>query len=125
MRFALFALALFSAVLSVRASTFYARQSLPSCAVPCIENANYDGCSPQDNVCMCHSTVFISTTTACIEAECSGTDLDNAIQYSTAICRSVSVTLTSSIVLTGTWSVIAASETSAAAAAAASATSVA
>ncbi|KZP09227.1 hypothetical protein FIBSPDRAFT_1047496 [Athelia psychrophila] len=115
MQFSMFLIALFSVILSgsASASTFYARQSLPSCAVPCIENANYGTCGQQDNVCMCNDDNFIDTTTACIESTCSGSDLINAEQYSQAICRSVGVTLTSSVILTGTWASIAASETSA------------
>ncbi|KZP18635.1 hypothetical protein FIBSPDRAFT_1046130 [Athelia psychrophila] len=116
MQFPMFLITLFSVLCgSASASTFYARQSLPSCAVPCIENAQYGDCGQQDNVCMCNNSNFIYTTTACIESLCTGSDLTNAEQYSQAICRSVGVTLTSSVILTGTWASIAASETSAAA----------
>lgn len=57
--------------------------------MPCLENANFGNCAHQDNACLCASEPFVSSTTACIESACSGSDLTNAEQYSQDICKSV------------------------------------
>ncbi|KAG6829257.1 hypothetical protein H0H92_005137 [Tricholoma furcatifolium] len=95
MRFTLAATLAF-AVSSVSASII-ARQSIPACADNCLfgSNVDYDGCSETDDVCLCKSQVFVSTSTSCIEAACSGSDLQTALQVSQEICAAVGVTLTS------------------------------
>jgi hypothetical protein len=75
--------------LSTATASLIARQSLPSCAVTCLAKANFGGCSQDDNHCLCANEAFINSTTTCIEAECSGSDLTNAEAYSQAICKSV------------------------------------
>ncbi|KAF7973778.1 hypothetical protein HWV62_14252 [Athelia sp. TMB] len=93
MRFSIALIAL-SAIASASASVF-PRQTLPSCAVPCLQNANFGSCAEDDNVCLCNDQTFITSTTQCIEGACSGSDLTNAEQYSAALCKAVGVTLTS------------------------------
>ncbi|KAF5372590.1 hypothetical protein D9758_005163 [Tetrapyrgos nigripes] len=93
--FTLFALAaaLFS---GASASTLRARQ-IPNCASVCIANADYDGCAPTDNVCLCHSQKFVSSTAECIAGACTGDDLEQANADSRQLCAAVGVTLTSSV----------------------------
>ncbi|KAG6815309.1 hypothetical protein H0H93_010284 [Arthromyces matolae] len=89
-----------TAVLALFASSasagLIARQ-FPSCADDCVmgDNVNYGGCSSTDNVCLCKSETFVSASTACIEAACSGSDLQTALSISRELCASVGVTLTS------------------------------
>ncbi|KAG2340382.1 hypothetical protein BDR05DRAFT_890056 [Suillus weaverae] len=88
MRFAVVVLSLSVAVSSAFA-TLIARQSLPNCAVACLTNANYGNCSSTDNNCLCHSQAFINSTTSCIQASCTGSDLTNAEAASQSLCAAV------------------------------------
>ncbi|KIJ16487.1 hypothetical protein PAXINDRAFT_168597 [Paxillus involutus ATCC 200175] len=90
-----FAVALFAltAVSSV-SSALIARQSLPNCAAPCLANANFDGCSPDDDTCLCHDQTFIDSTTSCIQSSCTGSDLAEAEAFAQSLCLAVGVTLT-------------------------------
>ncbi|KIM82729.1 hypothetical protein PILCRDRAFT_820030 [Piloderma croceum F 1598] len=81
---------------SAATASIYSRQSLPSCALSCMETANYGSCSQQDNACLCRNAQFVSSTTACIQSACDASDLAAAEQYSQALCDAVGVTLTSS-----------------------------
>ncbi|KAF8801214.1 hypothetical protein BYT27DRAFT_7226963 [Phlegmacium glaucopus] len=81
-----------AAVVSTSAS-LVARQSLPDCAASCLLNANLNGCIVSDTHCLCTNQVFVSSTTQCIETSCSGSDLQNALSYSQALCAAVGVTL--------------------------------
>ncbi|KAJ8596835.1 hypothetical protein M405DRAFT_928505 [Rhizopogon salebrosus TDB-379] len=100
MRFPVAVLVLSAAVSSVFAA-LVARQSLPNCAVPCITNADYGNCSSTDDTCLCHSQAFINSTTTCIQASCTGSDLTNAEAASQALCAAVGVTLTTAPASTG------------------------
>ncbi|KZP30868.1 hypothetical protein FIBSPDRAFT_95271 [Athelia psychrophila] len=112
MRFSTVLLTL-SAIASASASV-YPRQSLPSCALPCLANADFGNCGNTDNSCLCKSPAFVNGTTTCIESACSGSDLANAIAYSQALCAAVGVTLTSTPVAASTSASASASATSAA-----------
>ncbi|KJA23974.1 hypothetical protein HYPSUDRAFT_117173, partial [Hypholoma sublateritium FD-334 SS-4] len=60
------------------------------CANSCIADANLGSCtSATDLLCLCTSSAFISSTTTCIEAACTGSDLATALSVSQAICASV------------------------------------
>ena len=63
--------------------------SLPDCAATCLATANLEGCQPNDNKCLCSSSAFVSSTTACIQSACSGSDLTNAEAAAREICDSV------------------------------------
>ncbi|KAL4072177.1 hypothetical protein V8B97DRAFT_1915696 [Scleroderma yunnanense] len=96
MRLAVAFITLSAAFLSANAA-LVARQTLPSCAVTCITNANTGGCASTDDSCLCNNQTFVSTTTSCIESSCSGNDLVEAEQYAQAICAAVGVTLTAPV----------------------------
>ncbi|KAI6112382.1 hypothetical protein EDD17DRAFT_1595822 [Pisolithus thermaeus] len=83
-----------SAALSSVSAGLVSRQSLPSCANPCITNANLGGCSATDDTCLCENQTFINSTTTCIESSCTGNDLQEAEQYAQSLCLAVGVTLT-------------------------------
>ncbi|KIK93680.1 hypothetical protein PAXRUDRAFT_144531 [Paxillus rubicundulus Ve08.2h10] len=90
-----FAVALFALTgVSSVSSALVARQSLPNCAAPCLTNANFDGCSPDDDSCLCHDQVFIDSTTSCIQSSCTGSDLAEAEAFAQSLCLAVGVTLT-------------------------------
>ncbi|KAH9474500.1 hypothetical protein JR316_0012960 [Psilocybe cubensis] len=100
MQFSTFAI-LFGAAATASAtalnSNVFSRQSgLPNCAVPCALNADYDGCSPTDNHCLCTSSKFVDSTTTCVMSSCTGQDLQDALSFSQGVCLKVGVTLTSS-----------------------------
>ncbi|KAG2159469.1 uncharacterized protein EDB93DRAFT_1115887 [Suillus bovinus] len=96
MRFAVVVLPLSVAVSSAFAALL-TRQSLPSCAVPCLTNADFGNCSETDDNCLCHSEAFINSTTSCIQTSCTGSDLTNAEAASQSLCAAVGVTLTSGV----------------------------
>ncbi|KAF8843506.1 hypothetical protein BDN67DRAFT_1066887 [Paxillus ammoniavirescens] len=90
-----FAVALFAlTAVSSASSALVARQSLPNCAAPCLANANFDGCSPDDDSCLCHDQTFINSTTSCIQSSCTGSDLAEAEAFAQSLCLAVGVTLT-------------------------------
>ncbi|KAJ7582076.1 hypothetical protein C8J56DRAFT_243796 [Mycena floridula] len=74
----------------------FQRATLPDCANLCIAKADFDGCNPVDNLCLCKSQKFVSSSTNCIKATCTGSDLTEAISGAIELCASVGVTLTSS-----------------------------
>ncbi|KAG1805482.1 uncharacterized protein BJ212DRAFT_1392088 [Suillus subaureus] len=88
MRFAVVVLALTFAVQSAF-TALLTRQSLPNCAVPCLTNADFGNCSSTDDS-------FVNSTTSCIQASCTGSDLTNANAASQSLCAAVGVTLTAS-----------------------------
>ncbi|KAG6840157.1 hypothetical protein C0991_008504, partial [Blastosporella zonata] len=92
-----FTFAVLTLAVSSASASIIARQ-IPSCADNCLfgSNVNLGGCSSTDNVCLCNSQVFVSTSTTCIESACSGKDLQTAISVAQQLCASVGVTLTSS-----------------------------
>ncbi|KAH9947877.1 hypothetical protein B0H21DRAFT_736774 [Amylocystis lapponica] len=93
MRFAIALVAL--SALSASASSLLRRQSLPSCADPCIENADLGSCSASDDTCLCNSSAFVNSVTSCITSSCTGSDLAEAEQAAVALCAAVGVTLSS------------------------------
>ncbi|KAG1886686.1 hypothetical protein F4604DRAFT_1723072 [Suillus subluteus] len=93
MRFAVIVLAL-SFVVESAFTALLTRQSLPNCAVPCLTDADFGNCSSTDDSCLCHSQVFVNSTTSCIQASCTGSDLTNAEAASQSLCAAVGVTLT-------------------------------
>ncbi|KAG2757217.1 hypothetical protein P692DRAFT_20377503 [Suillus brevipes Sb2] len=103
MRFAVVVLALSVAVSSTFAALL-TRQSLPNCAVPCLKNADYGNCASTDDSCLCHSQAFINSTTSCIQASCTGSDLTNAEAASQSLCAAGVTLTTSSATATATTS---------------------
>ncbi|OAX36897.1 hypothetical protein K503DRAFT_694271 [Rhizopogon vinicolor AM-OR11-026] len=101
MRFPIAILTL-SAALSSAFASLTARQSLPNCAATCLADADYGTCASTDDTCLCNSPAFINSTTTCIQATCTGSDLTSAEEASQALCAAVGVTLTSSSSSTGT-----------------------
>ncbi|KAG1838901.1 hypothetical protein DFJ58DRAFT_813253 [Suillus subalutaceus] len=93
MRFAVIVLAL-SFVVESAFTALLTRQSLPNCAVPCLTDADFGNCSSTDDSCLCHSQAFVNSTTSCIQASCTGSDLTNAEAASQSLCAAVGVTLT-------------------------------
>ncbi|EDQ99285.1 uncharacterized protein LACBIDRAFT_295998 [Laccaria bicolor S238N-H82] len=75
------------------AHSLFSRQNIPSCAGECIASADLGGCATTDNACLCKSKVFVSSTAACIERTCTGSDLATAIAAAEAICAAAGVTL--------------------------------
>jgi CFEM-containing surface protein len=61
-------------------------QNVPTCALTCISNANLGDCAQTDNACLCKNQQFIASTTTCIESTCTGSDLQEAIEFVQAIC---------------------------------------
>ncbi|OJA13919.1 hypothetical protein AZE42_08575, partial [Rhizopogon vesiculosus] len=102
MRFPIVILAL-SATFSSAFAALTARQAaLPNCASTCLADADYGTCASTDDTCLCNSPAFINSTTTCIQATCTGSDLTNAEEASQALCAAVGVTLTASSSSTGT-----------------------
>jgi len=95
MRFTFAFLAVTSVLCTASASIFGRQSSMPACAVTCLGSADYGTCGHTDNVCLCNSQPFITSTTQCIKNSCDAADLATAEAYSQAICESVGVTLTS------------------------------
>ncbi|KAF8961424.1 hypothetical protein BDZ97DRAFT_1829218 [Flammula alnicola] len=90
MRFSTVAFTLFGAAASASASTLFGRQStLPTCAVACTTSADLGGCVATDTHCLCTNPAFVSSTTTCIEAACTGADLQNALTFSQQLCLAV------------------------------------
>ncbi|GBE83495.1 hypothetical protein BKA93DRAFT_821791 [Sparassis latifolia] len=92
MRFAAL-LALSGAIASVSAGTILRRQ-FPSCATPCLANANFGSCNESDDTCLCNSSQFVDSVTTCIMSSCNGSDLTTAEQDAQQLCLAVGVTLT-------------------------------
>ena len=59
------------------------------CATSCITNANLDGCSATDDVCLCNDQTFVNSVTNCIVNACTGADLANAVATAEALCAAV------------------------------------
>ncbi|KAJ7084076.1 hypothetical protein B0H15DRAFT_406564 [Mycena belliarum] len=68
---------------------------MPTCANSCLANPNLGACKAGDDDCLCRDNTFVSTTFACIQAACTGTDLANSIAGAAALCAAVHVTLVS------------------------------
>ncbi|KAG1724648.1 uncharacterized protein EDB91DRAFT_1350986 [Suillus paluster] len=100
MRFSFVVVALSAAFSTAYAAMIARQNSLPNCAVPCLANADYGNCSSTDDSCLCHSTAFINSTTTCIQASCTGSDLTNAEASSQELCAAVGVTLSTSATAT-------------------------
>ncbi|KAH7926880.1 hypothetical protein BV22DRAFT_1111399 [Leucogyrophana mollusca] len=113
MRFT-FALVALSAAVSTASAAVVARQGLPNCAVPCLTDANFGGCAPDDDTCLCNNQTFIQSSTSCIQSSCTGSDLTNAESAAQQLCLAVGVTLSSTPAATGSTSPSAASSAAAA-----------
>ncbi|KIM41248.1 hypothetical protein M413DRAFT_445285 [Hebeloma cylindrosporum] len=95
MRFSTVAFTLFGAAASASASSLFARQdTLPACAIPCTTSADLGGCTVTDTKCLCTNDAFVSSTTKCVQAACTGDDLAAALKFSQDLCLKVGVTLT-------------------------------
>ncbi|KAL7284696.1 hypothetical protein ACG7TL_002000 [Trametes sanguinea] len=88
-------LALAAALSTASAAQIDRRQAgYPSCALPCLANADFGSCDPTDDNCLCHSSGFINSVTSCVLTACSGNDLQQAESAAQQACASVGVTLT-------------------------------
>ena len=76
----------FDKMLSLIINLYY---TLLDCAAACLANANLNGCIQSDTHCLCTNQAFVSSTTGCITAACSGADLQNALSFSQALCAAV------------------------------------
>ncbi|KAI5121936.1 hypothetical protein M0805_000265 [Coniferiporia weirii] len=84
---------LFVGVASASAALITRQAGVPTCALTCIENADFGGCSSTDDTCLCNNAAFVNSTTVCIESTCTGSDLAAAEQFAQANCEAVGVTL--------------------------------
>ncbi|KAF9003483.1 hypothetical protein BDZ89DRAFT_1080946, partial [Hymenopellis radicata] len=55
------------------------------------------GCSSTNQTCLCKSTRFVSTAAACFQSACSPADQNTAVQVAEALCKSVGVTVDTSL----------------------------
>ncbi|CAE6433642.1 unnamed protein product [Rhizoctonia solani] len=90
------------ALAAVASATTLGKRQYPSCAMSCAQSADYDGCSPTNNTCMCKSQKFVDSMAACLVKSCTGDDLSRAQEISNALCVAAGVTLTSSATATPT-----------------------
>ncbi|CAE6537789.1 hypothetical protein RSOLAG22IIIB_05964 [Rhizoctonia solani] len=90
------------ALAAVASASTLSRRQYPSCAMTCAQSADYDGCSPTNNTCMCKSQKFVDSMTSCLDKTCSGDDLAKSKEISNAICVAAGVTLPSSSTATAT-----------------------
>ncbi|KAL5497798.1 hypothetical protein ACEPAH_2729 [Sanghuangporus vaninii] len=76
-------------------ASLLSRQDEPgtACVSTCIANADLDGCSATDNVCLCKSQAFIDSIETCFDRECEAQDLENARVFVEATCEAVGVTI--------------------------------
>ncbi|KAJ7764614.1 hypothetical protein DFH07DRAFT_770460 [Mycena maculata] len=86
--------ALFAAFVSASTLPLHRRQ-FPNCASNCLANPDLGGCTAGDDTCLCNNDVFVSSTFSCIEAACTGDDLEQAIAGAASLCAAVHVTLVS------------------------------
>ena len=61
----------------------------PACAGTCIASADLGGCSDTDDACLCKNSAFVSSTYACIQKTCQGSDLQAAITAAQSLCAAV------------------------------------
>ncbi|CAE6410177.1 hypothetical protein ACGC1H_006467 [Rhizoctonia solani] len=90
------------ALAAVASASTLSKRQYPSCAMSCAQTADYDGCSPTNNTCMCKSQKFIDSMAACLTKSCAGDDLSKAQEISNALCIAAGITLTSSATATAT-----------------------
>ncbi|KAF7366767.1 CFEM domain-containing protein [Mycena sanguinolenta] len=99
MRFstALAVFSLFAASVSASYTPAYglSRRQGPACEEDCLAHPNLGNCGASDLTCLCNNSDFVQGTFQCIQAACSGTDLEEAIELAAATCQSVGVTLSS------------------------------
>ncbi|KAJ6463982.1 hypothetical protein C8R45DRAFT_505521 [Mycena sanguinolenta] len=99
MRFsaALAVFSLFAASVSASYTPAYglSRRQGPACEQDCLAHPNLGNCGASDLTCLCNNSDFVQGTFKCIQAACSGTDLEQAIELAAATCQSVGVTLVS------------------------------
>ncbi|KAJ6518602.1 hypothetical protein C8R45DRAFT_327 [Mycena sanguinolenta] len=99
MRFsaALAVCSLFAVSVSASYTPLYglSRRQGPACEQSCLANPDLGNCGASDLTCLCNSNAFVQGTFQCIQAACSGTDLEQAIELAAATCQSVGVVLSS------------------------------
>ncbi|KAF7370777.1 CFEM domain-containing protein [Mycena sanguinolenta] len=99
MRFsaALTIFSLFAASVSASYTPLYglSRRQGPACEQSCLAHPDLGSCGASDLTCLCNSSAFVQGTFDCIQAACSGTDLEEAIELAAATCQSVGVVLSS------------------------------
>ncbi|KAI1437456.1 hypothetical protein GGR50DRAFT_692239 [Xylaria sp. CBS 124048] len=96
MQFITIAVSLFAAVATAQTTNSTSLpdliSQLPTCAVPCFQDAaNSANCSITDFQCLCVTgkTEFISAAGACVLTKCSGDDLSSAVSTANNICATV------------------------------------
>ncbi|THH17989.1 hypothetical protein EW146_g2916 [Bondarzewia mesenterica] len=96
--------------------------NLPSCALPCLANANFGSCGSSDIKCLCSTPSFISSVTTCVESSCSSSDAQSALNAASSECASVGASGISSAVASVTAAVASSSAAHASSTSSASAT---
>ena len=59
------------------------------CAIPCLIQTDPGLCSLADTGCLCRNQQFVQQANACVEANCSGTDLEQSVATAVAACLAV------------------------------------
>ncbi|KAI0672258.1 hypothetical protein C8Q78DRAFT_1077808 [Trametes maxima] len=72
------------------ASSLHRRQ-FPSCAVPCLTDADFGSCDPLDDVCLCESADFLDSVETCLDRSCIGEDAVDANLALEQLCAAVGV----------------------------------
>ncbi|KAG8895546.1 hypothetical protein FRB99_000487 [Tulasnella sp. 403] len=68
---------------------------LPECALSCLAQVDTGGCDITDQLCLCKSQAFFTSSTTCVRKTCSPADDQKTAQVSAAICQALGVTLPS------------------------------
>jgi len=63
----------------------------------CFNQEPPKSCQTNDVACLCKDPGFLDAVKSCMDSTCSAADLVSAVQYATAICNSVNVSLPPSI----------------------------
>jgi len=82
---------------SAASSGLWSRQQFPSCAGPCLSNAFFGSCQPNDYGCLCRSNAYINSVSSCFVNACSGVELQDAVSGALNLCAAVGVTLTNTL----------------------------
>ncbi|EDR08109.1 uncharacterized protein LACBIDRAFT_294421 [Laccaria bicolor S238N-H82] len=95
MRFSLISFTLLSSVVasSCAFSLSSRQEGLPTCAALCLTNGPRGSCKETDDACLCSNEAFVTATTACIQKQCAGAQLQAAVSAAQALCLAAGVTL--------------------------------
>jgi hypothetical protein len=60
-----------------------------ACAGPCLSNAFFGSCQPNDYGCLCRSNAYINSVSSCFVNACSGVELQDAVSGALNLCAAV------------------------------------